>query len=101
MNFNKEFGFMIKNKRENNGWSQEKLAKKISDLSRTALTNIEAGRQSCTLDTALELALNLDIEITEIERLYFKHLFSMKMKSTMSSMSQDIQSEVSQHLGLA
>lgn len=95
MDFNKDFGILIRCYREKKELSQENLAKKAK-LSRTSLTNIEAGRQSCTLDTAFELANSLEIQMSEIQQIYFKYL----LKSKLASYSTDIQSEVSQHLGI-
>lgn len=95
MEFNKEFGTLIRSIRGQKGFTQEVLAKKIK-ISRTALTNIEAGRQACTLDNALELAHCLNIEISKIQDMYFNYFF----RSKLSVFPDDIKNEVSQHLGI-
>ena len=57
----KEIGQRIKRQRENKNLSQEELAIKIG-LTRTSITNLEAGRQNISLKTLLNIsdALNID-----------------------------------------
>ena len=60
-----KFGRMIKEKREVKSISQEKLAKKLG-LSRISINNYEQGKQSPSLDTAVKIALYLDIDLNKL-----------------------------------
>lgn len=57
-----KFGRMIKEAREVNGISQERLAGKLK-LSRISINNYEQGKQVPNLDTAIKIALHLNIQL--------------------------------------
>ena len=56
---------MIKRNREKKGLSQEKLAKELN-LSRISINNYEQGKQAPNLDTAIKIALYLDIHLNDL-----------------------------------
>ncbi len=60
-----KFGQMIKNARETKKISQEKLASKLS-LSRISINNYEQGRQVPNLETAVKIALYLNIKLDNL-----------------------------------
>ena len=62
-----KFGQMIKKNREKRGFSQENLAKKLN-LSRISINNYEQGRQAPNLDTAIRIALFLNIHLNDLVR---------------------------------
>src|SRR5262245_37572344 len=53
-------GKKVKQARENNSYTQEELAAKVS-LSRTSITNIELGRQQFMAHTLIEIAIALSV----------------------------------------
>ncbi len=57
-----KFGRMIKTAREKKGISQEKLAGELK-ISRISINNYEQGRQAPNLDTAIKIALYLNIKL--------------------------------------
>lgn len=61
----KVLGYQIKKLRKSKKLSQEKLAEKI-DKSVDTISNIERGKFSPRLDTALEIANALDVELYEL-----------------------------------
>ena len=60
-----KFGQMIKNARETKKISQEKLASELS-LSRISINNYEQGRQVPNLETAIKIALYLNIKLDNL-----------------------------------
>ena len=60
-----KFGQMIKEKRKKKGISQEKLAKELK-LSRISINNYEQGKQAPNLDTAIKIAIYLDIYLNDL-----------------------------------
>jgi len=60
-----EFGRMMKEHRETKGISQEKLAKELN-LSRISINNYEQGKQAPNLDTAIRIALFLNISLNNL-----------------------------------
>ena len=60
-----KFGQMIKKNREKKGISQEKLARELN-LSRISINNYEQGKQAPNLDTAIKIALYLDIHLNDL-----------------------------------
>jgi transcriptional regulator with XRE-family HTH domain len=58
-------GRNIRKHREEKGITQEELAEKVS-LGRTSITNIEAGKQRTALDELYNIALTLDVAITDL-----------------------------------
>ncbi|MDE0092286.1 MAG: helix-turn-helix transcriptional regulator [Oligoflexia bacterium] len=60
-----KFGQMIKKNREKKGISQEKLARELN-LSRISINNYEQGKQAPNLDTAIKIALYLNIHLNDL-----------------------------------
>ena len=60
-----KFGQMIKKTREKKGISQEKLARELN-LSRISINNYEQGKQAPNLDTAVKIALYLNIHLNDL-----------------------------------
>ena len=60
-----EIGYKIRSRRRELGLSQNDLAKKV-DLTRTSITNIEAGTQGPPLHLLYQLCDSLEIEIFDI-----------------------------------
>ena len=58
-------GLSVRDFREKMGVTQEELANKVG-VSRTSITNIEAGRQKVPLHTLFEIASFLDVELSEL-----------------------------------
>lgn len=57
---------MVKQLREQKGWSQEKLAR-IADISNNTITNIEVGSQlNPTIETLKKIAKALEINIKDL-----------------------------------
>lgn len=67
--FIKVLGFKVKKLRKEQGLSQEQLAEKI-DKSVDTVSNIERGKVAPRLDTALEIATALDVELFELFQVY-------------------------------
>ena len=59
------FGRMMKEHRETKGVSQEKLAGELN-LSRISINNYEQGKQVSNLDTAIRIALYLNISLNNL-----------------------------------
>ena len=59
------FGKRVKQLRVSNGYSQEKLAE-ISDLDRTYIPGIEAGKRNVSLEIINKLAKAFEIEIHKL-----------------------------------
>lgn len=55
----------MKERREEKGFSQEKLAKELN-LSRISINNYEQGKQAPNLDTAVRIALYLNISLNNL-----------------------------------
>lgn len=51
----RNFGLLLRERRERNGLSQESLAK-LAEISRTSVVNIERGRQGVSLGTLYRLS---------------------------------------------
>ncbi len=60
-----KFGRMVRNAREKQKISQEKLASNLG-LSRISINNYEQGRQAPNLHTAVKIAYYLKIELDEL-----------------------------------
>ena len=60
-----KFGQMIKKNREKKGISQKKLASELN-LSRISINNYEQGKQAPNLDTAIKIALYLNIHLNNL-----------------------------------
>lgn len=60
-----KFGQMVKKAREVKGMSQEKLAGELN-LSRISINNYEQGKQAPNLETAIKIALYLDIHLNDL-----------------------------------
>ena len=60
-----KFGQMVRKAREKKGISQEKLAGEL-DLSRISINNYEQGKQAPNLETAIKIALYLDIQLNDL-----------------------------------
>ena len=60
-----KFGRMIKKNREKKGISQEKLARALN-LSRISINNYKQGKQAPNLDTAIKIALYLNIHLNDL-----------------------------------
>ena len=60
-----KFGQMIKKARETKGMSQEKLAGELN-VSRISINNYEQGKQAPNLETAIKIALYLDIHLNDL-----------------------------------
>jgi len=65
MNIQQKFGLKIKHIREGKGWSQERLSE-VSDLHRTYISGIERGVRNPTIEIVEQLALALDVSISEL-----------------------------------
>jgi transcriptional regulator with XRE-family HTH domain len=63
--FIKEFGARVRDLREEQGLSQEKLAD-IAHLHRTAITHIERATRSSTLETIEKLAKALGVQPADL-----------------------------------
>jgi transcriptional regulator with XRE-family HTH domain len=61
----KAIGQRIRERRVKRGFTQNKLAELLS-LSRTSITNIESGRQKLLIHTLVELAIVLDVDVSEL-----------------------------------
>ena len=64
-NIKVNFGKRVKQLRVSNGYSQEKLAE-ISDLDRTYIPGIEAGKRNVSLEIINKLAKAFEIEIHKL-----------------------------------
>ena len=57
---------MVKQLREQKGWSQEKLAR-IADISNNTITNIEVGNQlNPTIETLKKIAKALEVDVKDL-----------------------------------
>lgn len=65
MNIKESIGARIKSLRQGKGLTQETLAEKIG-ISSKYLSSIERGKENPTLDTLIQLALALEVELFEI-----------------------------------
>lgn len=65
MDVKKEFGSVIKSRRNRLGLSQEELAER-ADLHRTYVTDIERGTRNLTLESISKLAAALGVTISEL-----------------------------------
>lgn len=61
-----DFGLYVKKRREDEGMSQDDLAK-IMDLSRVSIANIEGGRQRVLLHQAIQLAKALKFSLGDFQ----------------------------------
>lgn len=61
----KKFGLNVKKRREERGYSQEKLAE-LSGLHRTYISSLERGIRSISLNNIEKLANSLNIEIYKL-----------------------------------
>ena len=64
-NIKVNFGKRVKQLRVSNGYSQEKLAE-ISDLDRTYIPGIEAGKRNVSKEIINKLAKEFEIEIHKL-----------------------------------
>ena len=64
-NIKLKFGTRIKKLRVEKGLSQEKLAE-ISDLHRTYIGSLEAGKRNVSLENIKKLAIALECKISEL-----------------------------------
>jgi transcriptional regulator with XRE-family HTH domain len=57
---------MVKQLREQKGWSQERLAR-IADISNNTITNIEVGNQlNPTIETLKKIAKALEVDVKDL-----------------------------------
>lgn len=57
---------MVKQLREQKGWSQERLAR-IADISNNTITNIEVGNQlNPTIETLKKIAKALEMDVKDL-----------------------------------
>ena len=66
MEFLKEFGNLVHEKREALDYSQEKLAEKV-DIDLRHVYNVETGKCDLRLSLVLRLATCLDIDLNELK----------------------------------
>ncbi len=69
MNINQIFGKRVKEKRNELGYSQEKLAN-IAEIDRTYLPDVENGKRNVSLLVASKIAKALDTPIEELLKGY-------------------------------
>lgn len=60
-----EIGQQVREFRENKKWTQQELADKVK-LTRTSITNIEAGNQKIPVHVLYGLAIALDVPLTKL-----------------------------------
>lgn len=65
LEYQKLFGFKVKELREARGMSQNDLAS-ICDLEKTSISRIENGRTNITLKTSLIISDALDVKIADL-----------------------------------
>lgn len=61
--FEREVGKLLQRERKYEGFTQERLAKKIG-MTRASLANIEAGRQRIPVDVLWRAAVAMGLEVT-------------------------------------
>lgn len=61
----RKIGLNVLHHRRMKGWTQEELSAK-SDVSRSRISDIERGRQTCKLDTLMMLANAFEIDYKEL-----------------------------------
>lgn len=75
----KIFGLRMKEARENIGFSQDELARKLG-MTRLSIGNYESGSQCPGLDTAIEVALQLDLSLDAILREYQRNSLTKSLE---------------------
>lgn len=81
-----EFATLIRKKRDEQQMSQNQLAT-ICGLKRSAIVNIEMGKQRIFLDQALKLAFALKISLEDIQKIFQTEIF----KTHLATHSENIQ----------
>lgn len=95
-----KFGLEIKKARELRGVSQGKLAQELN-LSRISINNYEQGKQAPNLDTAIKIALYLDINLGDLVKevgespleVALNNLEDKKLSHKLKNALQDIKGE--------
>lgn len=75
---NRDFGLLVKSRRESKDMTQEQLAAACG-LSRGAIMHIERGNQRVFLDQALKIVLALEIPLSTITDIFDKHFLLEKL----------------------
>ena len=95
-----KFGQKIKKARELRGVSQDRLAQELN-LSRISINNYEQGKQAPNLETAIKIALYLDINLGDLVKevgespleVALNNLEDKKLSHKLKNALQDIKGE--------